>query len=251
MSIPLSLVIITHNEEKNIERCLNSAQSIVDEIVVVDSYSTDATRVICEAYKVRFFQHPFEGFMQQKNYALEQASHSYILSLDADEVLSPALLASIKTIKENWKYDAYAMNRLNNYCGQWIHHCGWYPDAKVRLFDKRKAKWGAGEIHEKIVLHADGTKGELSGDLLHYTYTSISEHVQRMNRYTDSMSKLAFEQGKRSHILKIALSPIFNFIKKYIFKLGFLDGYYGFVVCVMAAYYSFLKYTKLYERQKR
>lgn len=250
MSIPLSLVIITHNEEKNIERCLRSAQSIADEIVVVDSYSSDQTQAICERYQVRFTQHSFEGFMQQKNYAVAQATHPYILSLDADEVLSPALFASIEEVKKNWQHDAYAMNRLNNYCGKWIRYCGWYPDTKVRLFDRRKASWGAGDIHEKIVLEGTASSAKLEGDLLHYSYTSISDHVQRMNTYTDRMAKSAFQRGKRSNILKILGSPIFNFIKKYIFNLGFLDGYYGLIICIMAAYYSFLKYVKLYELQK-
>lgn len=251
MSIPLSLVIITHNEEDNIARCLRSAQSIADEIVVVDSYSNDQTQAICERYQVRFIQHPFEGFMQQKNYAVAQATHPYILSLDADEVLSPTLLASIQTTKKKWTHDAYAMNRLNNYCGKWIRHCGWYPDTKVRLFDRRKASWGAGEIHEKIVLDANSNSSKLEGDLLHYSYTSISGHVRRINSYTDRMAKATFQRGKRSNIPKILFSPIFNFIKKYIFKLGFLDGYYGLVVCIMAAYYSFLKYAKLYELQQK
>ncbi len=251
MSIKLSLVIITNNEAENIARCIESAQTVADEVVVVDSYSTDTTQAICERYQARFMQHPFEGFMQQKNYALQQARFPYILSLDADETLSPELLASIKGIKENWQHDAYAMNRLNNYCGKWIRYCGWYPDTKVRLFDKRKAQWGAGEIHEKIVLQTNATQGKLQGDLLHYTYTSISEHVERMNRYTDSMAKVAFQRGKRSNLWKILTSPIFNFIKKYIFNLGFLDGYYGLVVCTMAAYYSFLKYVKLYELSRK
>ncbi|NJL75725.1 MAG: glycosyltransferase family 2 protein [Saprospiraceae bacterium] len=245
MNVLISVVIITKNEARNIGRCLDSVQSVADEVVVVDSYSTDDTKAICLARKVRFVEHPFYYYSAQKNYATQCATFDYILSLDADEALSETLILAIQNLKSNWSADAYTMNRLNNYCGQWIRHSGWYPDKKIRLFDRRKAQWGDTNPHERVLLQAGATLGHLSGDLLHYSYASISEHVQKMNYYTDLMAKAAFEAGKKASIFKIIWSPWFNFLKKYILKLGFLDGYYGFVVCVMAGYYNFLKYVKL------
>ena len=138
--IQLSVVIITYNEERNIARCLDSIKEIADEIIVVDSYSIDKTVEICKSYSAKVFQHKFEGHIQQKNYALEKTSFYFALSLDADEVLSDELRKSIASVKSDWKYDGYEMNRLTNYCGAWIRHGGWYPDRKIRLFDKRKGK---------------------------------------------------------------------------------------------------------------
>ena len=245
MQKALSVVIITKNEAHNIERCIDSVQSIADEIVVIDSYSTDDTKLICLQKKVVFLEYPFSTYAAQKNIATNAASHDIVLSLDADEALSEALIATIQQVKKNWKSDAYSINRLNNYCGQWIRHCGWYPDKKIRLFDRRKAQWGGSNPHEQVLLHEQATTSHLSGDLLHYSYRSIGEHVQKMNHYTDLMAKAAFEANQSAGFGKLIFSPFFNFFKKYILKLGFLDGYLGFVVCVMAGYYNFLKYAKL------
>ena len=243
--IPLSVVIITQNEAKNICRCLDAVQGLADEIIVVDSGSTDETEALCGLYQVRFCYHPFEGFMQQKNYAVQQASNPYILALDADEVLSPELFDTIQKVKQNWVEDAYQMNRLNNYCGQWIRYCGWYPDRKIRLFDRRKASWGVAEIHEKVLVEKTASIGMLEGDLLHYSYNSIEEHVSRSNRYSTQVALAAFKRGKCAPFWKILYSPLFFFFKKYFIKLGFLDGYYGFVICMIGSYYNFLKYVKL------
>ena len=140
MEVQISAVIITFNEEKNIERCLQSLQGIVDEIVVVDSFSKDQTKSICEKYNVKFVEHAFEGHIEQKNYAITQASYPYVLSLDADEALDETLKSSILKVKKNWTHDGYSMNRLTNYCGSWIKHCGWYQDTKLRLWDARKGE---------------------------------------------------------------------------------------------------------------
>src|SRR3954466_10005620 len=137
----LSAVIITLNEERNLSRCLQSLQGIADELVVVDSFSSDKTEEISKSFSAKFIQHKFEGHIEQKNYALAQTSFDFVLSLDADEALSDELKSSIKSIKENWQHDAYEMNRLTNYCGQWIKHSSWYPDKKVRLFKKTAGKW--------------------------------------------------------------------------------------------------------------
>lgn len=144
MKIPikLSAVIITYNEEDNIERCLESLEKTADEILVVDSFSSDRTAEICKSKGVEFIQHSFEGHIEQKNYALSRASNDYVLSLDADEALSDKLIQSIRAAKQNWSTNGYSVNRLTNYCGKWIRHCGWYPDKKIRLWDKRKGTWG-------------------------------------------------------------------------------------------------------------
>ena len=143
----ISAVIITYNEEKNLERCIESVRDIADEIVIVDSFSTDRTKEICKKYELHFIEHKFEGHIQQKNWAITQAKYPHILSLDADEVLSDRLKESIREVKENWTHDGYYFNRLTNYCGKWIRHCGWYPDRKLRLWDSRKGRWAVHTIN--------------------------------------------------------------------------------------------------------
>lgn len=250
-AVPLSVVIITKNEERNIGRCLNAILPFADEIVVVDSFSTDKTEEICRSKGARFLQQEFLGHIQQKNFALEQARFPHVLSLDADEVVSPELAQSIIAVKADWQADGYTMNRLNNYCGQWIRHSGWYPDRKLRLFDKRKGKWGGINPHDKVELIAGAKSRQLAGDLLHYSYTSIQEHVQRTNVYTDIMAREYWLSGRKASWVKLYLNPYFSFMKNYFFKAGFLDGHYGFVICLMTAYYTFLKYAKLQELIKK
>ena len=148
MKVNISAVIIAFNEEKNIERCILSLKNVVDEIVVVDSFSKDKTKEICLAHNVVFIEHSFKGHIEQKNWAYTQASNNYVLSLDADEALSDELKNSILAIKNNWKNDGYAFNRLTSYCGKWIKHCGWYPDIKLRLWDRRKGTWKGINPHD-------------------------------------------------------------------------------------------------------
>ncbi len=212
---------------------------------MVDSFSTDRTEDICRAKGVRFVQQEFLGHIGQKNFALAQARYDRVLSLDADEVLSPKLKQAILSAKTNWQADGYTMNRLNNYCGQWIRHSGWYPDRKLRLFDRRLGKWGGTNPHDCIEMRADASVAHLRGDLLHYSYKTIKEHVQRTDVYTDIMAQALYEKGKRATWIKRYANPIFTFFKNYVLKLGFLDGYFGFVICYTTAYYTLLKYAKL------
>jgi len=246
--IQLSVVIITYNEERNIARCLNSIKEIADEIVVVDSYSTDKTVEICNTYGAKVFHHKFEGHIQQKNYALEKASFFYVLSLDADEVLSDELRKSIAFVKSDWRSDGYEMNRLTNYCGAWIKHGGWYPDRKIRLFDKRKGKWTGINPHDRYALNeSNASIGYLNGDILHYSYYSISDHIKQVNYFTEISARVLFEQKRKASLARLIVSPGFRFIRDYVLKCGFLDGYYGFVVCMISSHAVFLKYAKLRE----
>ena len=218
--IHLSAVIITFNEEKNIERCLKSLQGVADEIVVVDSFSKDRTKEICERYNVKFVEHPFEGHIQQKNYAITQASSPFILSLDADEALDETLKQSILEVKKNWQVDGYSMNRLTNYCGKWIHHCGWYPDTKLRLWDARKGEWGGDNPHDKFELFDKNAKTvHLKGDILHYSYYTLDDHFKQVKYFTDILAKAQFERGKKAPFIVMLLSPIVKFIKDYFIKL--------------------------------
>jgi glycosyltransferase involved in cell wall biosynthesis len=249
--IRLSSVIITFNEERNIGRCLESLAGIADEIVVVDSGSTDKTEEICKKYGAKFIRHPFEGHIEQKNFALTQSSFEHILSLDADEALSPELKKSIAALKENWIKDGYTFNRLTNYCGKWIHHCGWYPDPKLRLFKKGKGKWAGTNPHDRYVLNDSKNHGRLKGDLLHYSYYSIKGHLEQVNKFSDIESQSAFKNGKRSSIVLMIAKPGLKFFRDYILRLGILDGYYGFIICRISMFASFAKYAKLYELQKK
>lgn len=242
----ISAVIITFNEERNLMRCLTSLQGIADEIVVVDSYSTDNTEAICKSFGVNFIQHVFEGYIEQKNWACNQSMHPFVLSLDADEALGEELKKSILAVKSNLNKDGYEMNRKTNYCGQFIQHSGWYPDKKLRLFDTRKGKWGGTNPHDKYEFNSElATVGFLKGDLLHYSYYTVEEHYKQTEKFAEIMAQALFKSGKKVSYLKLFLSPVTKFFQSYFLQLGFLDGYYGFVICRISAYATFLKYSKL------
>jgi glycosyltransferase involved in cell wall biosynthesis len=248
--IKLSVVIITFNEERNIARCLESVISIADEILVVDSFSTDRTKEICESFNVRFETNAFEGHIQQKNYAVSIAKYDFILSLDADEAISEELLGEMQKVKEKFTSDGYYFNRLNYYCGKWIKHCGWYPDQKLRLWDRRKGKWGGENPHDRFGLKSGSKIEFIKGNLLHYTYYSIRDHIAQANKFSDIGASSAILRGRKSNILKVVLFPLWRFFRNYIIKLGFLDGYYGLVLCMIISQENFLKYVKMIELQK-
>jgi glycosyltransferase involved in cell wall biosynthesis len=243
--VQISAVIITYNEEKNIERCLLSLKDIVDDIIVLDSFSKDNTLAICEKYGVRVFQNAFNGYIEQKNKALEYAKYNYVLSLDADESVSEKLKESIIKVKENWDADGYYFNRLTNYCGSWIRHSNWYPDSKLRLWDITKGKWDGMLIHEKVKMQNGATVKFLEGDLLHYSYYTKEEFVNRTLRYSEISAKSLYLEGKKSSLLQIISAPIWRFIKNYIIGLGFLDGYNGFVISWFLSKGVYIKYREL------
>lgn len=245
-SVKVSVVIITFNEERNIEDCLKSVLKVADEIVVVDSFSTDDTKSICERYNVRFIQNAFAGHIQQKNFAMRQASNDVVLSLDADERLDEKLIEEVLAIRSNFVADGYRVNRLNNYCGKFVHFGEWNPDWKIRLWDRRKGEWGGENPHDKVIL-ASGHRGvKMKGRLLHFTYRTPSDHFLQMQKFSEIAANEAYKKGKDSNfIVHLILYPYFIFIKTYFLKLGFLDGKTGFILAVHAAYYRFLKYAKL------
>lgn len=244
--IKLSGVIITFNEERNIEKCLKSLLPVVDEIVVVDSFSTDKTKAICEKYKVRFIEQNFLGYIEQKNFAIAQAKHNYIVSLDGDEALSEKLQTSILNVKSNWQFDGYYSNRFNCFCGQWIKHTTWYPDKKLRVFDRRKAKWAGINPHDRITLTDKNNKtGFLKGDILHWNYNTYAELNSKVEVFTTISAEAYYKLGKKAPLYKIIINPTWAFFQSYILKLGFLDGFNGFFISVETANTRFLKYAKL------
>jgi len=241
----LSVVIITRNEEKNIGRCIESVKGIADDIVVIDSFSTDKTEEICKGKGARFIQHAFEGHIEQKNYAVALTEYPHVLSLDADEALDDTLKKNIAEIKENWRQNGYEMNRLTNYCGTWIKHCGWYPDRKLRLFDKRKGKWGGTNPHDKFEMQAGNAVGRLAGDILHYSYYTIDDHYKQIEYFTTINAKASFDAGKHAPVWKLYIAPVVKFIKDYFIRLGFLDGQAGWQICKLSAWATYVKYKKL------
>ncbi len=247
----LSVVIITYNEEKNISRCLQSVSAVADEIIVVDSFSDDETVNICLAAGAIVKQSRFDGYINQKNKAINMASHDLVLLLDADEALSEALSNSIMQVKENCLFTAYTMNRCSFFCGKFIKHGLWYPDRKLRLFDKRFGKCGGLNPHDRIVLDHSFPLKHLSGDLLHYTYDSIEEYLLRNDAVSTIAAQSLFESGVRKPWTKIVFSPLWAFINGYLLRLGFLEGYHGLVIALHTANQSYCKYQKLRRMHKQ
>jgi glycosyltransferase involved in cell wall biosynthesis len=244
----LSATIITHNERANIARAIRSL-SCADEIVVIDADSTDGTREIAAGLGARVITHPWEGFAAQKNFSTAQARNNWILSLDADEELDKWAQGSI----EHWKASepsaaGYQFVRRAQYLGRWILHSGWYPDYKLRLFDRRRGSWQGAFVHESVVV--EGPVETMPGEILHYTCNSLEEHRQRIEFYTDLAAKEMFERGERTGVLRRTLGPPWVFLNSYLLRLGMLDGIPGYLIAKMAARYVRRKYAKLEEMRK-
>lgn len=245
-TIKISAVIITFNEESNIERCIHSLEGVADEVVVVDSFSTDRTKEICENLGVRFIEHAFEGHIEQKNWARLQATHTHVLSLDADEALDDQLRASILKVKSNWQHDGYKMNRLTNYCGKWIKHSGWYPDVKLRLWDNSTGEWTGENPHDEFKLfEKKATVGHIKGDILHYSYHVPEDHDKQIEYFTSIAAKAHLKAGKGTYFLQPYISAVAKFFKCYLIKLGFLDGKEGWIISKKSSYAAYLKYNKI------
>ncbi len=241
----LSVVIITYNEEKHIGKCLDSLKQVADEIIIVDSFSTDDTLAICSHYEVKLYQNKFSDFSSQRNLAMSMASMSHILFIDADEVLSEELIGEIRKLKEEgFKNQVYTLDRITNFCGKWIKHGMWYPDKIQRLVQRGIAKW-TGDVHENLTFDTSPTKGFVKGHLLHYSYDSVGQLVEKLEKYTTIQSKQMFHQKKKATWIKIYINPVWAFISGYFIKLGFLDGWQGIIIQYSIAYQTKRKYSKL------
>jgi glycosyltransferase involved in cell wall biosynthesis len=238
----ITATIITLNEERNIARAIESLRCS-DEILIVDSGSVDRTVELAEKLGARVIEAGWRGYAGQKNWAAGQASHDWILSLDADEALSEALEAEIWNLKKNGpRYDAYTVPRLARYLGRWILHSGWYPDRKVRLYDRRKAHWVGDFVHESV--QSEGRVGHLESNLLHFTCDSLSEHLRTLDRYTTLAAQELAARKVKVPLSRVILDPAWTFTKTYFLQRGFLDGLEGLTIAYMAAFYTFLKYSK-------
>jgi len=243
---PLSVVIITFNEQANIARCLQALGEVADEVLVVDSFSTDDTVAICQRHGARVVQNAFVGYVEQKNFATDQARFDHVLQLDADEVLTAELRAEIQAVKNDWQHAGYTLPRLTSYCGHWVRHGGWYPDRKLRLYDRRRGRWQGLLLHEHYEVAVGQMTGALRGDLLHYSYHSITEHVAQLNKFTSiTAQELALRGHTRVTLLHLLLKPLWKFVHGYVLRQGFRDGFAGLCVAGISAWGVFLKFAKL------
>ena len=241
----VSVCVITLNEEHRLCDCLQSVP-FADELIVVDSHSTDATRDIAEAAGARVIERDWPGHIEQKNFAIDQATHDWVLCLDADERLSDELQQSVLAALERDDPPAgFTCNRRTHYLGRWIDHGGWYPDRKLRLFRRSGGRWGGVNPHDHV--HLEGTVEHLRGDLLHYSYDSIADHLNTINLFTTIAAREKHKRGGRGSLVSLLLRPGWKFLRMYVFRAGFLDGRAGLIVALLGSYYVFLKYAKLTE----
>ena len=246
---PVTVTIITRNEESNIRRCLESV-AWADEIVVIDSHSTDATRDIARTFTDRVIERDWNGFLDQQSAATAAAKHDWVFAIDADEVVTDELRHSIETVlREGPALPGYRVSRLTWHLGRWVRHGGWYPDRKVRFFDRRRSHWGGVDPHAKVSV--EGEVGTLAGDLEHYSYADLSDHIAKLNSYTTTAAAELETRGVRVNLMHLLVRPVWRFVWSYFFQRGFLDGRAGLVLAVVGAFYVFLRYAKLWETQRR
>lgn len=243
----LSAAVMTYNEEANIQDCLDSVTDFVDEIIILDSFSDDDTETICRANpKVRFYQHPFDGYIEQRNRALEMCTSDWILCLDADERVSRELRASIEALLErNPDIAGVKFPRLTFHMHRYIRHGGWYPNARYRLVRRGMAYCGGENPHDKILLKGKGAK--IKGDLIHFTAEDLSEQVKTINRFSSIVALTRYNKGKNFRLWRLLVKPVGTFLEVYLYKRGFLDGMQGFIIAVSSSFSSFLKEAKLFE----
>lgn len=248
MKLPLSVSIISFNEEENIRRCIESIHDIASEIIVVDSHSQDKTRQIAEELGAKVFEEDWKGHVAQKNSALFKCNEEWVLSLDCDEVVSVELKKSIIEALKNPVFDGYEINRKTYYLGRWIEHA-WYPDWKLRLVKRTKAQWIGTDPHDRLIVK--GATGKLVGDLYHYSYKDITDHFKRVVTYAVISADAYVKEGRNAGLFNLIFNPVYGFIKHYIFKGGFLDGLPGFIISVSNFFYTFLKYALILEIKKK
>lgn len=246
----LSIGMITLNEEENLGRTLEAIKDIADEIVIVDSFSKDKTKEIALSFGAKFIQEEWFGYGEQKNMVMDNCSSEWILLIDADEVVIPELKKKIKEIiSGKSEFDVYEVNRCSIVFGKEIEHGGWSNDYVIRLFKKESGRWNNVPIHESYITEKE--IGRIKEKLEHYTYPTIESYFEKFNRYTTEGALRRFEKNKRSSILKIIIRPFFRFVKMYILKKGFLDGFEGFILAVFSMMYIFTIYLKLYFLQNK
>ena len=240
----ISACVITFNEEAHIEECLKSLEWC-DELVVVDSHSTDKTRELAEGLGARVIERDWPGFGPQKEAAVAEARHDWVLCLDADERVTPELREEIERVHAAGFSGVigYRIPRLSNYLGRWIRHGTWYPSRQLRLYHRAHGCWGGSAPHEKVTL--DGPTQNLNGDMLHYTYRSFTDHQQKIDSYTTTMAEGMFAKGKRASALDMLTHPLWRFFNFYILRRGFLEGWQGFLLACLTAHYARMKYAKL------
>jgi glycosyltransferase involved in cell wall biosynthesis len=244
----ISVILIAKNEEHNIRECLSTA-AWVDEIVIIDAGSADATVAEAKKFTDKVFVRPWEGYGAAKNFATSQATSDWILWIDADERVTVSLKDEIQKVvaSEERSYAAFSTPRKANFLGRWILHCGWYPGRVTRLFRRGKGHFTESRVHERLEI--DGPVGELSSDLLHYTDPSLTHYLEKFNKYTSLASEELMDEGRSFHISQITIRPLWTFFRMYFLKMGFLDGLAGFVLCVLSSCYVFAKYAKLWEQK--
>lgn len=242
----ISATIVALNEEPNIARAIRSLTGCADEIVVVDSGSSDRTRQIAASLGARVVEEPWRGYAAQKNFAASSAVHDWILSIDADEELSPDLVREIAALKTRpASVNGWTMPRLARYLGRWIRHSGWYPDRKLRLYHRQHATWQGEFVHESV--QVTGSVGHLNNDLLHFTCDSIAQHLRTLDRYTTLAAQALVASGRPIPFRRLVADPPWTFVRSYVIQRGFLDGMHGFVIAGMASFYTFMKYAKARE----
>lgn len=245
----ISAVVITYNASATIGNCIDALKIVSDEVIVIDSFSTDTTPAICKQKEVIFYQQQWLGYGAQKNFGISKASNNYILSIDADEIISEKLAASIMREKQTGLNGHYSLLRINYYYFKFLKYGGSKPSYKVRIFNKQAAVWDDREVHEDLITEKKIIIKKLDGYLLHYSYDSISQHLEKLNNYTTLGAKEGLKKKKKHFMAKMIFSPLINFFTNYFIRLGFLDGFHGYVVARFSAYEKFVKYAKLWEMQ--
>ncbi len=245
----ISCFIVSLNEEKHIRRCLESVRWC-DEIIVLDSGSTDRTVEIAKEYTAKVIHHPWKGYVKQKQAALDLCTQEWVLNIDSDEEVSEELKNEIQALvgspgSSQNPLNGYKICRVVYYLGRWWRRGGWYPEYRMRFFRRSAAYWGGRDPHEKAVVK--GKTGRLAGEIHHYTYENLSDHAASLNQHASSAAESLYELGRKSSLLKITVNPVMRFLKFYVIKGGFRDGTVGLIAAVLEAYYVFLKYTKLWE----
>lgn len=240
----ISAVIITHNVADTIGACIEALKKVCDDIVVMDSFSDDGTVEICQKMGVRLIPQEWLGYSQTKNLGNELALHDWILSIDSDEVLSEKLIETLNSL-EIKNGHVYSLDRLTNFCGKWIYHSGWYPEWKIRLFNKNEVKWQGDFVHETLSIPPNFIEEKLNGKLFHYSYRDKEDHLNRIKKYAQLSAQERFEKGKKTSFVKMYLSPIARFFRTYFLKKGFLDGKEGLLIAWRGGYMVWLRYTIL------